>query len=52
MGEIIARNMLSRLQLLTIKLLLLHLVDCLYECINDARTHKHQIRNDVCQQEE
>ena len=42
MGEIIPRNMLSWLKLL-IKLLLLHLVGCLYYCINDARTHKHQI---------
>ena len=42
MGEIIARNMLSLLKLL-IKLLLLHLVGCLYYCINDARSHKHQI---------
>jgi len=25
------------------KLLLLHLVDCLYYCINDPRSHKHQI---------
>jgi len=32
MGEITARNMLSRLKLL-IKLLLLHLVDCLYYCV-------------------
>ena len=41
MGEIIARNMLSWLWLL-IKLLLLHLVACLYYCISDARSHKHQ----------
>ena len=41
MGEIIARNMLSRLKLL-IKLLLLRLVGCLYYCISDARSHKHQ----------
>jgi len=41
MGEIIARNMLSWLKLL-IKLLLLHLVGCLYYCIYDARLHKHQ----------
>jgi len=27
---------------LLIKLLLLHLVGCLYYCINDARSHKHQ----------
>jgi len=33
MGEIIARNMLNWLKLL-IKLLLLHLVGCLYFCIN------------------
>jgi len=25
------------------KLLLLHLVGCLYYCINDARSHKHEI---------
>jgi len=30
MGEIIARNMLSWLKLLIIKLLLLHLIGCLY----------------------
>jgi len=24
---------------------LLHLVSCLYHCINDARPHKHQIHN-------
>jgi len=41
MGEIIARNMLSRLKLL-IKLLLLHLIGCLYYGISDARLHKHQ----------
>jgi len=40
-GEIIARNMLSWLKL-SIKLLLLHLVGCLYYCIRDARSHKHQ----------
>jgi len=34
MGEIIARNMVSWLKLLIIKLLILHLVDCLYYCIN------------------
>jgi len=38
MGESIARNMLSWL-----KLLLLHLVGCLYYYISDARSHKHQI---------
>jgi len=43
MGGIIVRNMLSWLKL-SIKLLLLHLVTCLYYCINDARSHKHQIR--------
>ena len=43
LGEIIARNMSSWLKLL-IKLLLLHLVGCLYYCINDARSHKHQIQ--------
>jgi len=42
MGEIIARIMLSWLKLL-IKLLLLHLVGCLYYCIKYARSHKHQI---------
>jgi len=42
MGEIIARNMLSWLKLL-IKLLLLHLVGCFHYCINDARSHEHQI---------
>jgi len=42
MGEIIAQNMLSWLKLL-IKLLLLHLVGCLYYCINDAQLHKHQM---------
>ena len=42
MDEIIARNMLSWLKLL-IKLLVLHLVGCLYYCISDARSHKHQI---------
>ena len=41
MGEISARNMLSSLKLL-IKLLFLHLVGCLYYCISDARSHKHQ----------
>jgi len=41
MGEIIARNMLSWMKLL-IKLLPLHLVGCLYYCINDARSHKHR----------
>jgi len=28
---------------ITYKLLLLHLVGCLYYCIRDARSHKHQI---------
>jgi len=41
MGEIFARNMLSWLKLV-IKLLL-YLVSCLHYCINDARSHKHQI---------
>jgi len=41
-SDIIARNMLGWLKLL-IKLLLLHLVGCLYYYINDARSHKHQI---------
>jgi len=35
------RNMLSWLKL-WIKLLLLHLVGCLYYCISDTRSHKHQ----------
>ena len=35
MGEIIARNMLSCLKLL-INLLLLHLVGCLYYCIEEV----------------
>ena len=43
MGEIITRNMLSWLKLLITILLLLHLVGCLYYCISDARSHKHQI---------
>ena len=42
MGEIIARNILSWLGLL-IKLLLLHLVGCLYYRIIYTRSHKHQI---------
>ena len=42
MDENIARNMLSWLKLL-IKLLLLYLVGCLYYCINDARSLKHQM---------
>jgi len=42
MGEIIARNLLRWLTLL-IKLLLLHLVGCLYYCINDAGSDKHQV---------
>ena len=46
MGEIIARNMFSLLKLL-IKLLLLHLVSCLYYCISDARSHKHQTDSNV-----
>jgi len=33
----------SQLDATIIILLLLHLVDCLYYCINDARSHKHQI---------
>jgi len=44
MDEIIARNMLSGLKLLT-KLSLLHLVGCLYYYINDARSHRHESRN-------
>ena len=31
---------------ITNKLLLLHLVGCLYYCIRDARSHKHQTRDD------
>ena len=42
MGEIIARNMLSWLKLL-IKLLLLHLIGCLYYCISDARSHTSKV---------
>jgi len=42
-SEITARKMMSWLKLLIIKLLLFHLVGCLYYCINDARSHKHQI---------
>jgi len=45
-GKIIAWNMLSWLKLL-IKLLLLHLVGCLYYCISDARSHKHQTLEDI-----
>jgi len=41
MGKIMAGNMLSWLKLL-IKLVLLHPVGCLYYCISDARSHKHQ----------
>jgi len=41
MGEIIARNMLRLLKLL-IKWLFLHIVGCLYYCMNDAPSHKHQ----------
>jgi hypothetical protein len=41
MGEIIAWNMLNWLVLL-IKLLLLHLIGCLYYCISEAWSHKHQ----------
>jgi len=46
-GEIIVRNMLIWLKLLIIKLLLLHLVGFLYCCINDARSHEHQIYNSL-----
>ena len=49
LDEIIARNMLSWLKLL-IKLLLLHLFGCLCYCINDARSHKHQIQCWSCVQ--
>jgi len=45
MDEIIARNMLNLLKLLII-LLLLHLVGCLYYCIDDAPSHKHQIHEE------
>ena len=41
MGEIIVRNVLSRLKLL-MKLLLLRLFGCLYYCIGDARSHKYK----------
>jgi len=34
--------------ILLIKLLLLHLVGCLYYCIGDARSHKHQIHYYCC----
>ena len=30
------------------KLLLLHLVGCLYYCISDARSHKHQTTELYC----
>ena len=40
--ETLARKMLSRLKLL-IKLLLLHLVGCLYYYIDGARSHKHEV---------
>ena len=39
MGEIIARNMLIGI---INKLLLLHLVGCLYYCISDARSYKQK----------
>ena len=42
MGEVIARNMLSSLKLL-IKLLLLHLVGCLYYCVSDVQSQKRLI---------
>ena len=42
MDEIIVQNMLSWFKFL-IKLFLLLLVGCLYYCINDACSHKHQI---------
>jgi len=41
--------MLSWLKLL-IKLLLLHLVGCLCSCIKDARSHKHQISERSCRE--
>jgi len=46
MGETVARIMLNWLKLL-IKLLLLHLVGCLYYYISDARSHKYQSRYNV-----
>jgi len=42
MGEIIARNMLSWLKL-SVKFVIVALFDCLYYCISDARSHRHQI---------
>ena len=47
MGETNARNMLSWLKLL-IKLLLLHLVGCLYYYINGARSDIHQFLPVLC----
>ena len=47
MDKIITRNMLSWSKLL-IKLLLLHLVGYLYYCINDAWSHKCQIKSQIC----
>jgi len=44
-GEIIARNTLSWLKVL-MKLLLLHLVGCLYYWINEARSHIHKKRHE------
>ena len=42
MGEIIARNNVELIEIIN-KLLLLHLVGCLYYCISDARWHKYQM---------
>ena len=47
MGEIIARNMLNWLKLL-VKLLFLHLVGCIYYCVNDSRSQKHQNYRSHC----
>ena len=46
MGEIIDRNMLNWIKLL-LKLILLHLVGCLYYCTNDARPHKNHILQNI-----
>jgi len=43
MGKITARNMLKEVIGIINKPSLLHLVGCLYYCINDARSYKHQI---------
>jgi len=43
MGEIMARNSVELIGIIN-KPLLLHLVGCLYYCINDARSYRHQSR--------